>query len=653
VVKAEGFRYNVLSMSNPWDNLFDDNEDSEGGGDGDDLDESEFPFWMNRDSIIFLIDAQKPMFEETLESEIPFHIAVKCAISTLTDKIISSESDLVGVCFYGTREKNNPNDFENIFVFSELDVPDAQKIIDLETLLKSDFSKEFGHCEGEFPFCDALWTCSTMFSNCTTKVGHKRIFLFTNDDNPNANNENLRNQSIQRAKDLAELGIDIELFPINKATQTFNPTKFYQYVITVEEDEDTGTPNFDAAAKFEELRARVRRKEFKKRSLGRLSLFIADDIEVAVKLYNLVQTTTKGPYVWLDAKTNQPLKTITHYVDEDTGTLLVDSQIRYVYEFGGEKIFFQKEEIQNIKHLDRVEGLRLMGFKPISRLKYYHNLKHASFLYPDEQSIKGSTVAFSSLLAQMLKMQKMAICMYSKSNSTPRFVALLPQKEEFDHDGTQMTPPGFHLIHLPYADDIRPLKFEPQPKATTEQIVKAKKVVKSLRIKFDSRNFENPALQRHYANLQAIALDREILEETPDYVVPDEEGMAKYADLIDDFRRSVFPETYNVLDPKKTPLKVKGNTSKGQKRRLSESQEEEENEATLKRHHKESVPAEERDWEYLAQSGQLENLNVSELTEYATWKGLKGISKMKKSELVQLVKDHITKSRMEHLSESV
>jgi hypothetical protein len=34
-------------------------------------------------------------------------------------------------------------------------------------------------------------------------------------------------------------------------------------------------------------------------------------------------------------------------------------------------------------------------------------------------------------------------------------------------------------------------------------------------------------LQRHYANLQAIALDRDVLEETSDYVVPDEEGMAK------------------------------------------------------------------------------------------------------------------------------
>lgn len=48
------------------------------------------------------------------------------------------------------------------------------------------------------------------------------------------------------------------------------------------------------------------------------------------------------------------------------------------------------------------------------------------------------------------------------------------------------------MIPLPYADDIRDLKFEPITLASNEQINKAKRLVKTLRIKFDSRNFENP-----------------------------------------------------------------------------------------------------------------------------------------------------------------
>ncbi len=53
------------------------------------------------------------------------------------------------------------------------------------------------------------------------------------------------------------------------------------------EDEDTGNINFDASAKFEELRARVRRKEFKKRAITRLSLYIGDNIEISLRLYLL------------------------------------------------------------------------------------------------------------------------------------------------------------------------------------------------------------------------------------------------------------------------------------------------------------------------------------------------------------------------------
>jgi len=107
-----------------------------------------------------------------------------------------------------------------------------------------------------------------MFSNCTVKVGHKRIFLFTNDDNPNENDSNVKEQSIQRAKDLSELGIDIELFGMNCGDKSFDASLFYQHIISFDEDEFTGAMNMDASEKFEELRARVRRKEFKKRALA-------------------------------------------------------------------------------------------------------------------------------------------------------------------------------------------------------------------------------------------------------------------------------------------------------------------------------------------------------------------------------------------------
>jgi len=56
------------------------------------------------------------------------------------------------------------------------------------------------------------------------------------------------------------------------------------------------------------------------------------------------------------------------------------------FPFGDEKVFFKKEDIAEIKKFDD-PSLKLMGFKPSSRLKSYHNVRSSYFLYPDEDVI--------------------------------------------------------------------------------------------------------------------------------------------------------------------------------------------------------------------------------------------------------------------------
>ena len=43
-----------------------------------------------------------------------------------------------------------------------------------------------------------------------------------------------------------------------------------------------------------------------------------------------------------------------------------------------------------------------------------------------------------------------------RAGSTVRFVAMIPQPEQYDEDHFQK-PPGLHMVFLPYADDIRGL----------------------------------------------------------------------------------------------------------------------------------------------------------------------------------------------------
>jgi len=46
--------------------------------------------------------------------------------------------------------------------------------------------------------------------------------------------------------------------------------------------------------------------------------------------------------------------------------------------------------MKKIKNFDAA-GMKLMGFKPKSFLKVYHNIKHSYFMYPDEKKTKGSS----------------------------------------------------------------------------------------------------------------------------------------------------------------------------------------------------------------------------------------------------------------------
>lgn len=117
-------------------------------------------------------------------------------------------------------------------------------------------------------------------------------------------------------------------------------------------------------------------------------------------------------------------------------------------------------------------GLNLIGFKPMEKLKVHHHTRPAVFIYPEEDEVKGSAVRlslsvcstlaalcravirplfsisgssclFSALLTKCIERNVFALCRcVSRRNYPPRFVALVPQKEELDEGKVQMTPPG-------------------------------------------------------------------------------------------------------------------------------------------------------------------------------------------------------------------
>ena len=170
-----------------------------------------------RDAILFLIDSQPSMFELNEDGVTPFSVAVQCAMQFYKDKVVSSESDYVGLLLYATNHRLNTYNFDGVYIFHQLARPSAQRIKELENLIvnKQGYAQHVGSAD-TFQMADALWAAQHLFYSLPKNVGYKRIMVFTNDDDPSRGDANMRDKCTARARDLAEAEVALQLFAIKK-----------------------------------------------------------------------------------------------------------------------------------------------------------------------------------------------------------------------------------------------------------------------------------------------------------------------------------------------------------------------------------------------------------------------------------------------------
>ncbi|KAM9229092.1 X-ray repair cross-complementing protein 6 isoform 1-T1 [Dugong dugon] len=578
--------------------------------------------YSGRDSLIFLVDASRAMFESQNEGDedelTPFEMSIECILSVYTNKIISSDRDLLAVVFYGTKKDKNSVNFKNIYVLQELDNPGAKRVLELDRfkgqLGKKHFQDLIG-CGSDYSLSEALWVCANLFSDVQFKMSHKRIMLFTNEDDPHGSDSAKASRARTKAADLRDTGIFLDLMHLKKPGG-FDISLFYRDIISIAEDEDIGV-HFEESSKLEDLLRKVRAKENKKRALGRLKFKLSKDVALTVGIYNLVQKAFRPPPVRLYRETNEPVKTKTRTFNVNNGSLLLPSDTKRSQSYGSRQIVLEKEETVQLKRFDE-PGLILIGFKPLIMLKKHHYLRPSLFVYPEESMVNGSTALFSALLTKCLEKEVMAVCRYTpRHNSPPYFVTLVPQEEELDDQKVQVTPPGFQLIFLPYADDKRKVPFTEKVLANPEQVDKMKTIVQKLRFNYRSDSFENPVLQQHFRNLEALALDLMEPEQAVDLTLPKVEAMDKrLGSLVDEFKELVYPPDYNPQG-KTTKRKQDDEGSRNKRPKVEVSEEE------LKAH---------------ISKGTLGKLTVPMLKEACRVYGLKG--GMKKQELLDTLTRH-------------
>jgi ATP-dependent DNA helicase 2 subunit 1 len=628
--------------------------------------EDEEVYETKKDSLIFAVDCSDSMFSSLLDEKIePFYLGLKSIVNTYCDKIISNSTDTLGVVLYNTKEKLNSFDFGHIYILSSIDEPNATTIKMLDSIVTQKDISKFGASQQKARFDEVLWSCQQLFSHTSQKtVGFRRIIIFTNDENPSAP-EHVKKCSA-KAMELKENGISITPIFLKKKETGFNSGLFWRGLEIVDVDTDTGRRGgFDYVDKINQLTDTVKYKEYKKRAYGSTELSIGDDIKIGVSLYTMIHKEPKPSAVTLGGKLNHPLKTNTKWLDETTGTPMVKQDIYSYWMYGDpkgtDKVVFSPTEVASMKKLCD-KGIRILGFKPRSRLKDFHNYRSSIFLYPNDETIENSSTAMAALQKKMIEMEKIAICRFlDRDSSVMSYCAMIPQREVIV-DGQQKIPPGFNLVFIPYAEGFRTIEpMAERIEVDDNQVLKAKVLIGKLGFRFDSVHIDNPTLQHHYGRLQALALGKDKEEPFEDSTLP----------YIDDFKDAVFPFDYEP-EQKKTTYKPKSKvikkveedepTTSGKRKKAPSDDDEDEpkKKATPKKAPAKKVKKEpkeesteietveeedEIDMKEEVRSGHIEKLTIPVLKAFCSENGLSqtGVKKVLIDRIKQFIQDHLEK----------
>ena len=512
-----------------------------------------------------MLQRPPPSDNKKADTDSPAIAALKCAYELMQQRIISNPKDMMGVLLFGMERSKFDSDeidtdeglaYPHCYLLTDLDVPDALAVKTLKAIAQGDEEADAllvpAKSRDDITMSNLLFCANQIFTTKAPNFGSRRLFIITDNDNPHGEDKTLRSAATVRAKDLYDLGVVIELFPVSTPDHTFDRSRFYDDLVYSGHDNPEGIQTTspikleagsDGISLLSNLISDINSKQVAKRALfSNLPFEIAPGLTISVKGYNVFQrqTPARACYVWLGGERALIAKSVTTQyaaqdLDEETKKPIDENvepvkkiEIKRAYKFGGEQVLFTKDEQRALKAFGE-PGLRIVGFKPRSLLENWHSVNKSTFIYPSEEEYVGSTRTFSALWEKLLKSEKMGLGWYiPRVNANPTIVAILPGKEVLDPaTGRQVRSAGLWLYPLPYADDVRQPPVAPKMPVASEDLVDAfAKVVAMLQLPngtYEPSRYPNPALQWHYKILQAMALEEEI----PDFTEKDDKTLPK------------------------------------------------------------------------------------------------------------------------------
>ena len=197
-----------------------------------------------KDAVLFAIDVSRTMLQSPPESDSkkgdhdkPTVAALKCASSLMQQRIISNPNDMMGVLLFGTEKSRYQDEddqsrglsYPHCYLLTDLDVPAAADVKRLKSIVEDeqDSADLLQASDEEVSMANVLFCANQIFTTKAPNFSSRRLFLVTDNDAPHANDKGLRSASAVRAKDLYDLGVIIELFPISRPDHAFDRSVFY------------------------------------------------------------------------------------------------------------------------------------------------------------------------------------------------------------------------------------------------------------------------------------------------------------------------------------------------------------------------------------------------------------------------------------------
>ncbi|KAK4065780.1 uncharacterized protein Triagg1_8549 [Trichoderma aggressivum f. europaeum] len=529
-------------------------EDDEGE---QELDESNFK--AQKDAVLLAVEVSPSMLEppptsgsKKVDRDSPVQAALKCAHHLMEQRIIANPKDMMGILLFGTektkfREEKDGRGglgYPNCYLFTDLDVPAADDVKALKALVEDEEDEDEvlkPVTTDVVSMSNVLFCANQIFTTKAANFGSRRLFIVTDNDDPHASDKAARSAAAVRAKDLYDLGITIDLFPITRGESKFDLGKFYDDIVYRDPSaEANGTEvrtskSGDGLSLLNSLISNINSKQAPKRALFHLPFEIAPGLRITVKGYNIVQrqAPARTCYIWLDGEKAQIATGETTRIAEDSARTVEKQEIKKAYKFGGEYVYFTPEEQKNLRDFGS-PIIRIIGFKKRDMLPVWASVKKSTFIFPSEEDYIGSSRVFSALWQKLLRDDKIGLawCVL-RSNAQPILAALIPSREQSDEtSGTPYLPAGLWLYPLPAADDLREISAERRIDCSEDLKTKMRIVVQQLNLPkgiYNPLKYPNPALQWHYKILQTLALDEEVPDKLEDLTEPKNKAISKRA----------------------------------------------------------------------------------------------------------------------------